>query len=219
MLLLSSSQSLKSEPQQFIFPPPSSLINRPNLTLQLADHSISPLLSTPYSSSPLRLPGRMLRPLPLSAQTPLESPFDPITPTPMSSSRLVPVLPEAHALYINLALLDSALGAHVSDNVTVDMSAIQNIIRARSTFRQRLDSIGSIQGGSTSSTMLGGGGFEEDSILKFEEEKPLMMLGIADYPSLDFKEDVVGATPTSDENMLLSVLGLDITQNAERKYA
>ncbi len=140
----------------------------------------------------------------------------------MSSSRLVPILPEAHALYINLALLDSALGAHVSDNVTVDMSAIQNIIRVRSSFRQRLDSVGSIPGGSTSSAMLGGGGYEEDSMLKFEEEKPLMMLGIADYPSLDFKDEGVGATPpTSDKNMLLSVLGLEksgLSLNDERKY-
>ena len=166
----------------------------------------------------------MPRPLPLSVQTPLESPFDPITPTPLSSSRLVPVLPEAHALYINLALLDSALGANVSDNVTVDMSAIQGIIKARSTFRQRLDSAGSMPGGSTSSAMLGsGGGFEEDGVLKLEDEKPLMMLGIADYPSLGFKEDLVGgATPThADNNMLLSVLGLEnsgLSINDERKY-
>lgn len=139
----------------------------------------------------------------------------------MSSSRLVPVLPEAHALYINLALLDSALGANVSDNVSVDMSAIQNIIRVRSTFRQRLDSVGSMVGGSTSSALIGNTGLEEDGVLKIEDEKPLMMLSIADYPSLGFKEDLVGGTPAIDSNQLLSALGLEksgLSFDDERKF-
>ena len=203
LFFFSSSRSIESEPQKFIFPPPSSLVNRQNLTLPLAtDHTISPVFPTPYtslpSSSPLRVPGRFPRHIPSSSiQTPLESPFDPITPTPMSSSRLVPILPEAHALYINLALLDSALGANVSDSVNIDMTAIHNIMRSRSSYRQRLDSISSIAGMGSTSTLIGGGGnsFEEDDLFRLEEEKPLMMLGIADYPSLGFREDFMN-TPT-----------------------
>ena len=61
--------------------------------------------------------------------------------------------------------------------------------------------------GSTSSAMLGGGGFEEEGLIG--EEKPLMMLGIADYPSLGFKEDLVVNTPTPESNTLFSVLGLE----------
>ena len=86
-----------------------------------------------------------------------------------------------------------------------------------------MDSTGSIPGGSTSSALLGGngGGLEEDGVLKLEDEKPLMMIGIADYPSLGFKEDLVGATPTPDINFLSSLLGLDklgLSVNDERKY-
>lgn len=153
------------------------------------------MLSTSYHSSPHRLQGRFPRHLPSSAHTPLESPFDAITPTPMSSLRLVPVLPEAHALYINLALLDSALGANVSDSVTISMTAIQNFMLSRSSWRTKLDSIGS-------SSALGGGGplpsaglepppGDGGGLFKFEDEKPLMMAGIADYPSLGFREDQV----------------------------
>lgn len=70
--------------------------------------------------------------------------------------------------------------------------------------------MGSIAGGgSTSSALLGNTGLEDDGVLKIEDEKPLMMLGIADYPSLGFKEDLVGGTPAIDTNQLLSVLGLE----------
>jgi hypothetical protein len=110
--------------------------------------------------------------------------------------RLTPVLPEAHALYINLALIDSALGANVSDNVEIDISAIQNILIKRSTWREHLDSVSSTPGGPSSGIGIGNSSDGGD-LLKLEEEKPLMMAGIADYPSLGFKEDIMVTTPAS----------------------
>lgn len=201
--------SIKSEPQKFIFPPPSSLTNnRSTLSLPLSstrsDANIhSPLISTPFpsslsSSSPLRAPppsqsGRAFPRHYSIAQTPAESPFDPITPTPLShGSRLMPLLPEAHALYISLALLDSALAANVSDNVAIDFSAFQNfMLNKRNSWRNQLDSVGSVSTPLAVNEGEGGGG----GIFKLEDEKPLMMVGIADYPSLGFKEDVIVTTP------------------------
>ena len=144
----------------------------------------------------MRMPGRYSRHFPSSAQTPLESPFDPITPTPMSSSRLTPILPEAHALYVNLALLDSALAANVSDNVDIDFNAIQKFITKRSHWREHLDSVSSTAGVGSTSTSLGIGNGGDNDLLKLEEEKPLMMAEIADYPTLGFKEDIMANTPS-----------------------
>lgn len=195
------SYSTNTEPQKFIFPPPSSLMNRNALSLPLSsrDQTSSPLISTPFtgmsSASSLRITGRFPKHF-SSAQTPAESPFDPVTPTPMSNSRLMPLLPEAHALYISLALLDSALAANVSDNVAIDFSAFQNFMLKRNSWRTQLDSVGSSAGicGSSSTPLTIGGG-DGDNILKLEDEKPLMMVGIADYPSLGFKEDIIVTTP------------------------
>lgn len=130
------------------------------------------------------------------AQTPAESPFDPITPTPMSSSRLMPLLPEAHALYISLALLDSALAANVSDNVAIDFSAFQNfMLNKRNSWRTQLDSVSSSCAATSSSNSMAVGGDNDSIFNKLEDEKPLMMVGIADYPSLGFKEDIIVTTP------------------------
>lgn len=218
--LCSSSDSAKSEPQKFIFPPPSPLINRNTLTLPLTtkEHTKSPLISTPFTalSSPLRPLGRLPRHFSSVTQTPLDSPFDPITPTPMSCSRLTPVLPEAHALYISLALLDSALAANVSDNVDIDLSAFQNFM-IKQKKRIQLDSVGSTAGMGS----LGAVG-EGDSLFELGEEKPLMMAGIADYPSLGFKEDIMVTTPapgtpwsSTSNNAIYSNMGLSCLSEEE----
>lgn len=196
-----------SEPQKFIFPPPSSLIrNTCTLSLPLSsrDQTMSPLLSTPFTALPSASPsvrgggvsGRLPKRFSSVAQTPAESPFDPITPTPMSGSRLMPLLPEAHALYISLALLDSALAANVSDNVAIDFSAFQSfMMHKRNSWRTQLDSVSSSCAPAPSSAIGRGGGENDNIFNKLEDEKPLMMVGIADYPSLGFKEDIIVTTP------------------------
>lgn len=54
----------------------------------------------------------------------------------------------------------------------------------------KLDSVSSVTG-----SVGGMGGGEGDNLLMFEEEKPLMMIGIADYPSMGFKEDLTLSAP------------------------
>ena len=190
-----TSSSTKSEPQKFIFPPPATLASRAqrieSLTLPLTSKKrISPHIFTPQllSASPAFPPKGPSRFLSTTTSTPLESPFDMVTPTPLSATttnRLMPVLPEAHALYINLALLDSALGANSSEMLSINMSSIQNFINFSSK-RMRLDSVGSNIGAlenRTSST---------SDLLNFKEEKPVMTFGISDYPSLGFRETLGG---------------------------
>lgn len=154
--------------------------------------------SSPY---PPKGPARFYRPL---SATPLESPY-PTTPTPLSAghTHLMPVLPEAHALYINLALLDSALGANLSEPLTINtghlMSSIKNLYQF-SHQKLRLDSssvdcvaMETPRPGSTSAAA---------ELVPFQEEKPLMTFGSAEYPSLGFREELGGvvgaASPSTD---------------------
>ena len=206
-------QSFNSEPEKFIFPPPTSLSSRPpptkeNLTLPLAQHKqahFSPHLLTPRAtpsnlsslgSSPAypypRAPGRPAIPRHTSvAVTPLESPFvEPmVTPTPLSATtnRLIPVLPEANGLYINLALLDSALGSNLSETLQIGngplLSSIQNFMKFSSK-RMKLDSV--------ADTLDNNGVGSTTDLLNCQDEKPMMTFGIADYPSLGFKEELAG---------------------------
>ena len=120
---------------------------------------------------------------------------------------LIPVLPEANALYISLALLDSALGASVSDNVSINMSTLQNLMSCSR--RMKLDSVSSV-GGSVGGA---GGPDSDNNLLVFEEEKPLMMIGIADYPSMGFREDLTAPPPSTGWNDN-DLLGLGLTSDA-----
>ena len=187
----------KSEPQKFIFPPPPTLASRAqrieSLTLSLTSkRRVSPHIFTPqlHSASPAFPPKGSSRFLSTTTSTPLESPFDMgVTPTPLSATttnRLMPVLPEAHALYINLALLDSALGANSSEMLSINMSSIQNFMNFSSK-RLRLDSVGS-----SSVSALDNPASSTPDLLNFKEEKPVMTFGIADYPSLGFRETLGG---------------------------
>lgn len=210
-----TAQSYNSEPEKFIFPPPTSLSthhappSKDSLTLPLTQHHkqtrFSPHVFTPRAtpsnlsslgSSPAypypRAPGRP--PLPRhSTATPLESPFEPmVTPTPLSATtnRLIPVLPEANGLYINLALLDSALGSNLSETLPISnvplLSSIQNFMKFSSK-RMKLDSVTDPDSGVGSS----GAGSTTD-LLSCQDEKPMMTFGVADYPSLGFKEELAG---------------------------
>lgn len=154
--------------------------------------------SSPY---PPKGPARFYRPL---SATPLESPY-PTTPTPLSAghTHLIPVLPEAHALYINLALLDSALGANLSEPLPINTGHLMSSIKSLYQFshqKLRLDSssvdcvaMETSRPGSTSAAA---------ELMPFQEEKPLMTFGTAEYPSLGFREElggVVGAgSPSLD---------------------
>lgn len=205
-----TSQSYNSEPEKFIFPPPSSFSRtKGNLTLPLAQQQqqrrqahFSPHVFTPHpmssnlsslGSSPAypypRAPGRPALPR-HSTLTPLESPFEPtVTPTPMSATtnRLIPVLPEANGLYINLALLDSALGSNLSETLQISngplLSTIQNFMKFSSQ-RMKLDSV--------ADTFDNSGMGSTTDLLNCQDEKPMMTFGIADYPSLGFKEELAG---------------------------
>ena len=208
-----TSQSYNSEPEKFIFPPPSSFSSRAkdSLTLPLTQQQqqgrqahFSPHVFTPHAmtsnlsslgSSPAypypRAPGRPALPR-HSTMTPLESPFEPmVTPTPMSATtnRLIPVLPEANGLYINLALLDSALGSNFSEALQISnvplLSRIQSFMKFSSQ-RMKLDSVAdSFDNSGVGSTT---------DLLNCQDEKPMMTFGIADYPSLGFKEELAGVT-------------------------
>ena len=78
----------------------------------------------------------------------------------------------------------------------------------------KLDSVSSISG-SVSGVGGGGGGGEGDNLLVFEEEKPLMMIGIADYPSMGFKEDLTLSAPPSSGGWD-SEFGLGLTENGDK---
>lgn len=210
-----TAQSFNSEPEKFIFPPPTSLSSRAlpskeSLTLPLAQHHkqtrFSPHVFTPRAtpsnlssvgSSPAypypRAPGRPALPRHLpsySTLTPLESPFEPtVTPTPLSATtnRLIPVLPEANGLYINLALLDSALGSNLSETLQISdvplLSSIQNFMKFSSK-RMKLDSVAdALENPGVGSTT---------DLLSCQDEKPMMTFGVADYPSLGFREELAG---------------------------
>lgn len=115
-----------------------------------------------------------------------------VTPTPLSATtnRLIPVLPEANGLYINLALLDSALGSNLSETLPISnvplLSSIQNFMTFSSK-RMKLDSVTDPDNGVGSS----GAGSTTD-LLSCQDEKPMMTFGVADYPSLGFKEELAG---------------------------
>ena len=208
---------MKSEPQKFIFPPPTSLSSRAppreNLSLPLTKQTrFSPNLFTSHSSTALTSspahtlsksggsgPGgswfsrHLTTP---SLLTPVESPFETVTPTPLSATtnnRLMPVLPEAHGLYINLALLDSAIGTNLSETLQISagslMSSLSRFMQFNSK-RMKLDSIAE----STSALDTDSSGSTD--LLSCQDEKPLMTFGIADYPSLGFEEELgVGGMP------------------------
>lgn len=98
----------------------------------------------------------------------------------------MPVLPEANGLYVNYSLLDSALGSNLSETMQVSngplLSTIQNFMKFSSR-RMKLDSV--------ADPMDGGGGMgSTTSLLNYQDEKPMMTFGIADYPSLGFKEEL-----------------------------
>ena len=206
-----TTNSTHSEPQKFIFPPPTSLASRTpireNLTLPLTKQTrFSPNLftshpSTAVTSSPAHtlsksggsgpggswLPRHLTTP---SLLTPLDSPFETVTPTPLSATtnnRLMPVLPEAHGLYINLALLDSAIGTNLSETLPISagplMNSLSRFIQLNSK-RMKLDSIAE----STSALDTDAAGSTD--LLSCQDEKPLMTFGIADYPSLGFEEEL-----------------------------
>ena len=119
-----------------------------------------------------------------------------VTPTPLSATtnhRLMPVLPEAHGLYINLALLDSAIGTNLSETLPISagslMSSLSRLMQFNSR-RMKLDSIAE----STSALDTDTAGSTD--LLSCQDEKPLMTFGIADYPSLGFEEELgVGGMP------------------------
>ena len=214
---LLTAHSFNSEPEQFIFPPPVSLSasralappTREGLTLPLSRHAhFSPHLTSSrsiassLSSSPAypypRAPGRhpppgIPRHLPsssVSALTPLESPT--VTPTPLSATtnRLMPVLPEANGLYVNYSLLDSALGSNLSETSQVSngplLTTIQNFMKFSSR-RMKLDSVADpMEGGAIGRVN------STTNLLSYQDEKPMMTFGIADYPSLGFKEELAG---------------------------
>ena len=148
-----------------------------------------------HSRGHVRFPPHLSTP---SVITPLESPFDAITPTPLSATtnRLMPVLPEAHGLYVNIALLDSALFSNVSEtHPSISTGSLMSTIGKFMNFsskRIKLDSI------ADSTSALDRTGSTTD-LLSTMDEKPVMTFGIADYPSLGFREDVhVGMLSTPD---------------------
>lgn len=59
-----------------------------------------------------------------------------------------------------------------------------------------MDSVSST-GPASASLGISSNGGDNNDLLKLEEEKPLMMAEIADYPSLGFKEDIMVSTPAS----------------------
>lgn len=149
-------------------------------------HTLTPhtLTSSPALPYP-KAPNRFSRHITVPGQTPLSSPYEPlITPTPLSANtnRLMPVLPEAHALYVNLSLLDSALGSNFTETLHFSagplMSSLQTFIKKRF----KLDSIAD----STLDTGVG----STTELLGCQDEKPIMTFGIADYPSLGFREEL-----------------------------
>jgi hypothetical protein len=211
----SRSSSQQVQPQKFIFPPPSTLTSRSKIdtfTLPLSSRHrslVSPRL-TNLTSSPALLSHSSTKPSSqflsgvATASTPIPSPLETVTPTPISVSatanRLVPVLPEAHALYVNLALLDSALGSTLSESLTVNTSGdlMQKISRfmsgLSSSRRLKLDSVAAVDlMGSSSQADTNG----STDYFNFREEKPIMTFGITDYPSLGFREDMVGVGPNA----------------------
>lgn len=222
--------SAHSEPQKFIFPPPTSLASRipirENLTLPLTKQTrFSPNLfasypSTTVTSSPSHTlsksggsgPGVSWFPRHLttpSLLTPLDSPFETVTPTPLSATtnnRLMPVLPEAHGLYINLALLDSAIGTNLSETLPISagplINSLSRFIQLNSK-RMKLDSI------AESTSALDADAAGSTDLLSCQDEKPLMTFGIADYPSLGFEEElgVGGMSGMSDIGRSSSPLG------------
>lgn len=190
----------RAEPNTFIFPPPSTIVSRAQrieaLTLP-GFHSKRPSssylttpqqLNTPHTGSFLspsfpRPPSRPYRPL-SSAATPLESPFDSVTPTPVGPNRLIPVLAEAHGLYINLSLLDSALGANFSEPPQINTGSLMSTLHQFYTQRRmKLDSVESAATVALDTT-------DTPDLFSVKEEKPVMTFGIADYPSLGFREGV-----------------------------
>ncbi len=113
----------------------------------------------------------------------------------------MPVLPEANGLYINLALLDSALGSNLSETLQISngplLSTIQNFL-SFSSRRMKLDSVaetldtGGGDGGGVGGNSSGVGAGATTDLLSCQDEKPMMTFGIADYPSLGFKEELAG---------------------------
>lgn len=128
-----------------------------------------------------------------------------VTPTPLSANthRLMPVLQEANGLYISMALLDSALGSNLSEmqiNNGPLLSTIQNFMQFSSR-RMKLDSVAEPMdsGGAMGSTT---------DLLSCQDEKPMMTFGIADYPSLGFKEELAGmGGPTQGTNSCDTLYG------------
>lgn len=196
------SSSLHSEPQKFIFPPVMGNTRasiRDSLTLPLTapkrphmftPHTLTSSPAYPHPKAPSRFPLQLATP----SMTPLASPYDPsITPTPLSANtnRLMPVLPEAHALYVNLSLLDAALGTNFSETLQFSagplMSTIQSFLMSK---RLKLDSVADMGGGMESAV-----GSTTD-LMGYQEEKPIMTFGIADYPSLGFREELGGSGGT-----------------------
>lgn len=116
----------------------------------------------------------------------------------------MPVLPEAHGLYINLALLDSAIGTNLSETLPISagslMSSLSRFMQFNSK-RMKLDSIAE----STSAVDTDAAGSTD--LLNCQDEKPLMTFGIADYPSLGFEEELGGMTGMADVGNLSSPLG------------
>lgn len=211
---MTTNTSKSEPPKKFIFPPPSTLATRAKIesfTLPLAAQQrarISPHIFTPQllSSSPgfpPRGPNRFLRHFSSASATPLESPFDVnITPTPLSATtnRLMPVLPEAHALYINLSLLDSALGANLSEMLSINTGPLMSTLQSLMAFtnkRLKLDSVDSMAALESSNTT--------SSLPNLQEEKPIMTFGIADYPSLGFRDELRGmmgaSTPSTHRSL------------------
>lgn len=148
-----------------------------------------------------------------------------VTPTPLSATtnRLMPVLPEANGLYINLALLDSALGSNLSETLQITngplFSSIQNFMKFSSK-RMKLDSVADLQDSAAGSS--GGMGSTAD-LLNCQEEKPMMTFGIADYPSLGFKEELAGVGEVKQDtgscNALYGALSKFIFSTASSSYS
>ena len=106
----------------------------------------------------------------------------------------MPVLPEAHALYINLSLLDSALGANLSETLSINTGHLMSSLMAISSMRMKLDSVDSMNALENTTTT--------SSLPNLKEEKPIMTFGIADYPSLGFREELGGVMGASTPSAL-----------------
>eukprot|EP00731_Ephydatia_muelleri_P022484 Em0015g67a len=216
----------KTEPATFIFPPPTTAMSRAQRIEALAFPGFPPKPSylsipqgTPHTASSSssflspafpRPSGRPYRGALSSVATPLESPFDSVTPTPLGPNRLIPVLAEAHGLYINLSLLDSALGANFSEPLQINtgtlMTSLQHFYTQR---RMKLDSIESAATVAMDT---------DPDLFCLKEEKPVMTFGIADFPSLGFREGVgpspdkamdASRTPFGALSNLMSMLGVN----------